>query len=167
MWSGTKMQIKIEYKSSPLLLPSKSSKSKRESSRRPSSCTTPWRLPSETSTSSVSILWKLRGRYWVLGRMIMMIYLSGIFFFPSLFTLIPAKFLSFIKAASSYLLCRSIVSPLRRLPYLVLFSFPWLNKLLTVLQNNNPIVCGQEHFVQSGNKKTKQLLQHLITWHKC
>ena len=39
----------------------------------------------------------------------------------------------------------------------------FLNKLLTVLQNNKPTVCGQEHFVQSGNKKTKHLLQKVIT----
>ena len=29
----------------------------------------------------------------------------------------------------------------------------FVNNLLTVLKNKNPIVCGQEHFIQSGNKK--------------
>ena len=39
----------------------------------------------------------------------------------------------------------------------------FLNNLLSVLKQNNPIICGQEHFVQSGNKKTKHLLQKVIT----
>ena len=39
----------------------------------------------------------------------------------------------------------------------------FINILLSVLKNNTPILCGQEHFIQSGNKKTKHLLQKVIT----
>ena len=39
----------------------------------------------------------------------------------------------------------------------------FVNNLLKVLENNFPIICGQEHFVQSGNKKTKHLLKKVIS----
>ena len=35
----------------------------------------------------------------------------------------------------------------------------FINNLLTILRYNNPILCGQEHFIQSGHKKKKQLIQ--------
>ena len=35
----------------------------------------------------------------------------------------------------------------------------FMNNLLSVLKNNTPILCGQEHFIQSGHRKKKHLIK--------
>ena len=35
----------------------------------------------------------------------------------------------------------------------------FVNNLLSILKYNNPVMCGQEHFIQSGHRKKKHLIQ--------